>query len=100
MQELTSLCERQQSELVEAARRARELQRLASAAKKSARLAEDQVHRSFGRGSEAREGGFSSLHGPIQARMWICLDHDGSSKHACVVSTCNIFQCRHRRAVL
>lgn len=44
MQELTSLCERQRSKLSEAVLRARELERVTSAAKEDARIAEAQVH--------------------------------------------------------
>lgn len=43
LQELTSLCERQRSQLAEAKLRVRELERLASAAEADTRLAEDQV---------------------------------------------------------
>lgn len=43
LQELTLLCERQRSKLAEATLRARELERLASAAKEDTRVAEDQV---------------------------------------------------------
>lgn len=43
LQELTSLCERQRSQLAEARLRLREVERLASTAKEDTRLAEDQV---------------------------------------------------------
>lgn len=43
LQELTSLCERQRSQLAEAKLRSRDVERLASAAKEDTRLAEDQV---------------------------------------------------------
>eukprot|EP00903_Cladosiphon_okamuranus_P010345 g9788.t1 len=45
LQELTSLCERQRSQLAEARLRLREVERLALAAKEDTRLAEDQVSR-------------------------------------------------------
>ncbi len=43
LQELTSLCERQRTKLAEATLRERELERLASAAKEDARLADALV---------------------------------------------------------
>lgn len=58
MQELTSLCERQRLKLTEATLRARELERLASAAKEATRLAEAQVREDFGRSWRGRLGCF------------------------------------------
>ncbi|CAB1117983.1 unnamed protein product [Ectocarpus sp. CCAP 1310/34] len=43
VKELTSMCERQRSKLADAGHRARELERLASAAKKETRLAQEQA---------------------------------------------------------
>lgn len=99
VQELTSLCERQQSELVEAAQRARELQRLASAAKKSERLAEDQVRKMFGRGSPGGVGvellvrDHPSIH--VDSPCHDCSRRQGAGVH---IST-RIIQLRHRREV-
>lgn len=71
LQELTSLCERQRSQLAEAKLRARELDRLASAAKADTRLAEDQVREASVSDWEG-SGGLSVFFPPVLRHPICC----------------------------